>query len=659
MKYFFILLIVLLIPSIGFSQIERPKKTERIGKDLSRERNRDQSDREDDDFAQDRKESNVEKAPVELYKIISVDRDTTHVDTTLHIYKDYKFNYLRKDNFGLLPFSNVGGPYTRLTYNFTQNEDLLPQLGASARHYAFMEVEDIYYYHVPTPFTELYFKTVFEQGQTLDSFFTINPTENLNLSIAYKGLRSLGIYQHSLVSSGNFRATVSYDTFKDRYHLRAHYVAQDLLNQENGGLTERSLEQYIVKNSEFQDRARLDVNFENAENTLFGKRFYFDQTFDLMKSQDSLSVRRITLGHRLNFSDKEYVYKQDAANAIFGTSFEEVEIRDEAKLEAFDNEVFVQLENSVLGQLEARAGYEYYSYGYNSVIAFEDNFIPNRLNGNVLSIGAAYRSNFGNFKFDAGGDLNLSGDFDGYNLEANVGYAISEDIMTVVGAEVQNKAPDFNFLLYQSDYINYNWRNNFSNENIQAAKISLVAPKLVNVEADFTRIGNYTYFGTNEEGYVKPFQYDGDVNYLRVRAGRTFNFGKFSFDNTILYQTVLNGGEVLNVSNLVSRNSFYYSDHWFRRALFLQTGFTANYFLDYYMDAYDPVLAEFYVQNDQELEGLKGLDFFFNGKIRQARIFFKLQRLDALLLGNNNFAAPGYPYRDFAVRFGLVWNFFM
>ena len=140
------------------------------------------------------KKENPEPAPVSLYKIISAKNDTTFVDTTLNITKDYTFNYLRQDNFGLLPFSNVGQTYNRLIYDFSEDDHLLPQLGARARQYAFMDTDDISYYHVPTPFTELYFKTVFQQGQTLDAIFSINTTPNLNVSIAYKGLRSLGMY---------------------------------------------------------------------------------------------------------------------------------------------------------------------------------------------------------------------------------------------------------------------------------------------------------------------------------------------------------------------------------------------------------------------------------------------------------------------------------
>src|SRR5690606_6072726 len=121
----------------------------------------------------------IGKPPITAYKIISSRGDTTYVDTTLAIYKDYRFNYLRKDNFELLPFANVGQTYNSLGHNF-KGERLLPDIGARARHFHFMFVDDIKYYEVPTPLTELYFKTVPEQGQNLDAFFTINTSPRLN-----------------------------------------------------------------------------------------------------------------------------------------------------------------------------------------------------------------------------------------------------------------------------------------------------------------------------------------------------------------------------------------------------------------------------------------------------------------------------------------------
>lgn len=207
----------------------------------------------------------LDSVSISDYKIISFNRDTTYVDTSLTIQKEYKFNYLRKDDFELLPFSNVGQTYNQLGRDFTEIA-LYPELGADAKHYNYMQVKDINYYHVPTPVTELFFKTVMEQGQLADGFFTANTSERLNFSIANKGLRSLGKYQNIRSSVGNFRFTLNFRSKNDRYFLRGHWVSQDIANQENGGITNR--DQFESGEDEFTDRSRIDVAFQDAENFL-------------------------------------------------------------------------------------------------------------------------------------------------------------------------------------------------------------------------------------------------------------------------------------------------------------------------------------------------------------------------------------------------------
>lgn len=604
-------------------------------------------------------EIEVETAPIELYKFISVDNDTISVDTTLTIYKDYRFNYLREDNFGLLPFANVGKTYNKLTNNFSEVDHIFPLFGARARHYNFMDVEDVFYYNVPTPYTELYFKTVFEQGQTLDALFTINTSNNLNFSIAYMGMRSLGIYQHMLTSSGNFRATLNFHTKNDRYHLKTHFTSQNLFNEENGGLSEQALQQYTAQNPEFEDRSRLEVRFEDAQSTLMGKRFYLDHQYDLVKKDTVDVFAPLAIGHILEVTDKEFHFEQTNANSFFGTSFEDVSIKNETGLEYIYNEAYVEVSNSRLGRLRARGAHRYYNYGYNAILDLETGFIENRLIGDQFSVGGTYATNFNDLNFKAEGMLNVFGEFDGYNLKAGISYLFSEDIFATAAAGVNSHAPNFNFLLYQSDYISYNWQTGFENEDQQSINFEVIAPRFLNLGLEYAQISNYAYFGLDGDSAVKPFQYDGQVNFIKVQGHREVHLGRFALNNTLLYQTVLDGESILKLPDFITRNTLYYSDHWFQSALFLQTGFTLNYFTGYEMNAYDPVLAEFYVQNELEIDGFPTVDFFFNGKIKQARIFFKLEHVDALLDGNNHFSAPNYPYRDFAVRFGLVWNFFM
>lgn len=604
-------------------------------------------------------EAERERPPITDYSILTAWNDTTVVDTSLTITDDYRFNYLRQDNFGLLPFSNVGQAYNTLVYDFEERSSLLPLFGARARHFNFMEADDIFYYRVPTPFTELYFRTVFEQGQTLDSFFTINTSPNFNISIGYMGVRSLGKYQNILTSTGSFRATISYNTQDRRYFLKTHFASQNLMNQENGGLTELSLQQYLSGDEEYADRSRLDMLMEDAESTLQGKRFYLNHHYRLVQPSDSFASYALSVGHVFDFSDKKYRYQQATAHDFFGPTYESVNLHDEVELERMYNEVFVDFNNRILGQLRVRASHTNYDYGYNAILDLDSGFIGDRIGGDQLAVGGAYAKRIGDFELTADAMLGLGGSLTGYTFEAEAGYDITDDLRAHFGLSGYDRAPNFNFLLYQSDYVNYNWQHDFANEVSHTASFRLDSRRFFNLEASYTTINNRSYFGQDAQGFVKPFQYDGTVNYARLEGQREFRFGKFALDNRVMYQQVLDGASVLNLPELVTRNTLYYHDHWFSRALYLQTGFTMNYFTNYEMDGYDPVLAEFFVQNEMEIEGFPRVDFFFNARIQQARIFFKLEHLNSLLSKHEGFAAPYHPYRGFGIRFGLVWNFFL
>ena len=121
-------------------------------------------------------------AKIEDYLIISSEMDTISVDTSLTIEKYYKMNYLREDNFTLLPFSNSGLAYNELS--FRSKKSYHSEIGAMNKKILYQSADDINYYHVPTPFTELMYRSVFVQGQTLDALYTVNTSKRYNFSIS-------------------------------------------------------------------------------------------------------------------------------------------------------------------------------------------------------------------------------------------------------------------------------------------------------------------------------------------------------------------------------------------------------------------------------------------------------------------------------------------
>lgn len=608
-------------------------------------------------------EQEKEQPKITDYKIISIEGDTITVDTTLTIQKEYSVNYLRKDNFGLLPFSNIGQPYTQLTKS-DREVRVLPDFGASAAHANFYEVKDIFYYRVPTPFTELFFKTTFEQGQLLDAFFTSNLTPQLNFSAAYKGLHSLGKYQHLLTSQGSFRTTISYHSKRKTYGVDAHFLSQDLSAEQNGGLTELADQQFSGKDKEFRDRNVLDVNYEDAERKLRAKRFYVNQYYNLIKGNDSTANNRVQLRHVFNFTDKEYYFKQEQPFPLYGSSLSHSNISDLTEYQEVSNQLSAGYLNNILGEIQFKVRHTNYNYGYKRVLYLDNGDVPNRLKGDVLAVGAAYKKNIGGFELKGDALLNTIGDFDGNYLKATASYRLDSLNRVEAGILTNSRQPDFNVMLYQSDYKNYNWYHELKNEQRQTLHFKLQSQRWLNVDFDYSRIHNYTYFEManktdgEADSLLTPRQYGGDVHFTRIKVNKEIGFKKMALDNTLMFQEAIKGKEVFHVSPFITRNTLYYQDYWFRKSLYVQTGFIFNYFSSYKVDGYDPVMAEFYVQDRERLKGFTRLDFFLNAKVRTARMFFKLENITTLLDGNGHYATLREPYRDWSVRFGMVWNFF-
>ena len=592
------------------------------------------------------------------YKVISYENDTTYIDTTLSIKKDYIFNYLRKDEFELVAFHNQGQTYNRLGYDF-ETSSLVPKMGATAKHFNFKEVEDIVYYEVPTPTSELLYRTGLEQGQVLDAFLTINTSPRFNFSLAYKGLRSLGKYRNTLASHGNFRTTFNYRTENNRYYVRGNFVSHDFLNQENGGLTDSSIFFFENDDPNYSDRGRLDVNYTDAENFLESKRYHLEHDFKIFKSKDSIksTPSYFKLGHHYTYETKHYRFNQTLQNDLFGEAFQP-EISDHAGLKTMNNLLYLELESPlVLGKLRAKANHYNFDHYFNGVVNLKTQTVDAQLKGSTISVGADWEANINNLHLKADISSIISGDLEGSNLMAAATY--TKDSIFNITAKITSisKAPNFNFLRNQSDYIDYNWQNDsFKNENTRNFSLELASDKWVNASAHITQIDNYTYFDT----ISKPQQASEAINYLKIKASKSISVGKFTLDNTLMYQKVAKGEDFFRVPELVTRNSLYYSNYLFKnKPLYLQTGFTFKYFTKYKMNAYNPLLAEFNLQNTAEFGDYPLVDFFANAQVRRTRIYLKLENITSSLTGRDYYAAPLQPYRDFTVRFGLVWNFFI
>lgn len=616
--------------------------------------------------SQEMPNTKIKKAAFDQYRIITLEEDTTFVDTSLTIKKEYDYNYLRRDVFGLLPFANEGQPYNTLQFGLNSFTPY-PEFGYKAKHFNYLEANQVKYYSVASPLSELYFKTVMEQGQNLDAFISLNTSKQFNFSIAYKGLRSLGKYINQLSSTGNFRFTTSYHTLNKRYFVNAHFVSQDILNGENGGIT--NPEDFEGGDAAFEERPRLNVYLKDAKSFLKGKRLFADHYFRI---NAAAKENNLYVVHQFNFENKFFEYNQatiptaitsnaGAVNTFnrFGDLYVAGAINNQVRYDKLYNKFGAQYENTTLGKFQFFVEDFRYHYYYNSVLYLSGQTIPNVLKETVNSVGAQYeyRKNNWNGKFlysNAVSDQSL------FHLEGNLTYQFNAKNKFAFQYQNLNKLPNHIYNLHQSNYVNYNWYHDFKTEKINKLAVDAIT-QWGQASLQFTTLNDYLYFSNDNQAnlqLVSPKQYNKTINYLSLKASKEFKFQKWALDNTVLYQKTDQSDNILNVPQLVTRNTLYYSRNVFQNAMFLQTGVIFNYFTKYYGNDYNPIIGEFFVQNQKQIGAFPTLDFFVNARVRQTRIFLKAEHFNSAMTGNDFYSAPNYPYRDFMIRFGLVWNFF-
>ena len=629
----------------------------------------------------------------DYYKIFYLDGRIDNVDTTLNIYKDYKFNFLREDSFDLISFANSAHTYNKLAYDFKDFSK--PDIGARGKHFHYFEKEDIGYYNVPTPLTEIFAKSTYEQGQILDMLVSINLNPQYNFTIAHKGYKSLGKYLSTRSRGNQFRFSSNFKSKNDRSNWKLHFVSQNIFNQENGGLDpdsiyyfEQATEYFVVDNfgnqiieedgsyrmieyDGYLDRSRLGPKII-AEGSLYSKRFFSDFHYALIKKK-SQNLNTLALNYQFTHEYKKIQFKDQSKNLTFGDLDEIEEVNDLSRFIEQENKLILSSNINKLGNFQ-------FSYSItnwkNSFRIYENQSIDDlvlEIDPNQSNLSFDWKKLFKEYSFEFHINKSSKEKFKSDLIQLSIKGTPIKNINFELSSAIIEKSPNFNFIFFRSAYKTYNWYNeNLSTEKISNLFIKLSYKELLVLTADYNQIDNYTFFRestnaltgeTDLQRLAVVNQADNKINYYSLKLFSKVDFGKFSFVNTARYQkkeqeVSLGNLSTLNVPEWVTRNTIMYSADVFNKSLFIQTGITFNYFTRYFADYYNPLISEFVTQNYKEIGEYPRFDFFFNAKIQQTRVFIKVEHLNSSFTGYDYYSDPFSPYRDMSVRLGLVWNFF-
>ena len=575
-------------------------------------------------------------------------------DTAFTHDKTFIFSqYNNRDNFGKIQFANVGAGFNPLVFEVDteQNLSLLP----TNKTYFIKGIKDIQYYDVKTPTTAFVYHNSVRNGAVLQSTYTQNIGKEFNFAIEYTGLRSQGHYLNSLASNNEVLFSGHYLSKNGKYEAFAHFIHQNVNDQENGGIADLNL--FLNGNSDFNNRENLQVNLNGSNSQFAYRRYYFSQEFKPFNSEKFPFKIRHTIFQQTN----KYYYNQSSPERYYFTDPSELydyPASSKKYSKNLSNTVSVLFDKENF-KLDAGVRYQLIKLGVGTPFPTSLNF-PQELSENRIgAVGNLVVKLWDKVELNSNLEFSSGKEFGSFVRSQNlVRFEPIPDYFVNAKVNFQSASPSFNLLLNPSVYKKFNYyfadpKNQSITEiggdvNLKWFKSS--------VFANYFRIDNYTYLDSK----ALPQQSSSSVNISQIGGEATFSYNKFHLNPKLLFQSAIGNKDLLPMPNLVGRANLFYQTKAFKKAAEIQTGIKVYYFSKFASREFFPVLNEFILPNENSysIGGQPIADVYFNMKVKRMFFFIEAQHLNTTFMKNKSFTAPYYPLYDFRLNIGIVWYLF-
>lgn len=577
-------------------------------------------------------------------------------DTVMTFDKTYIFSqHNNKDNFGRVQPANIGSGFNPLVFevNDEQNLSLLP----SNKSYMIIGANDVKYYDVKTPTATFLYHNAMRNGAALKSTYTQNIGKRFNFALEYMGLRSQGLYRNSLSANNNTLFSGHYVSKSGNYELFAHYLHQNVNNQESGGITEDNL--FQSGDSNYSNRQNAQVNLASSSSQFSYRRYYLSHQFTPFNSEKfPFSIRHI-ISHQGN----KYYYNQTALEPYWYDAPTDLvngfPLTTKKYSENFSNTVSLIFNNEKF-KLDAGVRYQMIKFGIRDVVALNNVPFPGELKENRIgAVGNLQVKLWDKILLNSFLEFSNGSQFKSYlKTTNNLKFEPIKDYFVNAKVNFQSAYPSFNYLLNTSVYNNFNYYlENAKNQSVMevGGSINLKWFK-TEIFANYFRIDNYTYFDSNGS----PKQSDNSVNISQIGGDATFSFNKFHLNTRVHFQNTLTNKELLPMPGFIGRANFFYQTQAFKKAAEIQAGVKVYYFSKFASREYFPVLNEYILPRADSFSigGQPIADIYINMKVKKMFFFIEGQQIGTVISNNKAYAFPHYPVYDFRLNIGIVWYLF-
>ncbi|MCC8114458.1 MAG: putative porin [Bacteroidales bacterium] len=208
------------------------------------------------------------------------------------------------------------------------------------------------------------------------------------------------------------------------------------------------------------------------------------------------------------------------------------------------------------------------------------------------------------------------------------------------------------YLLQEYKSNHFVWQNNFGKEQRLRLGGQITIPwSNTTIDIATETLKNLIYF--NESAL--PQQHSGAVQVFSANLYQNLHVGILHWDNKITYQTSTEE-TVMPLPKLAVYSNLYLLCRI--ATLHLQFGIDCDYYTSYYAPGYQPATATFYNQREMKVGNYPFMTAYANMKLGRTRFYVMMTHVNQGMIGGDNyFSIPHYPLNPRRFQLGLSVDF--
>ena len=503
----------------------------------------------------------------------------------------------------------------------------------------------------------------------------------------------VGAHLDYLYSKGSYEAQADKDLqwgvngsyMGDRLEFQGFYNHYNMLNKENGGITD---DLYITDPEKVQagvssvNSKAIPVNLNSAHSRIVGGELLLNTRYKVgywhEEPVNDTTVRRTYIPvtsfvWTLNYRQARHVFTDNNPT-------ETREFFDHTFLDpnnTYDKTTYSTLTNTV-GVSMLEGFHRLAKFGLSAYLTHElrrygqlldtidrsgatidplpdvSAMIPNKVSQNLLWVGGQLTKQRGSIlTYDATARIGIVGPAAGdVKLVGNIGtrFPLFGDTVSIrANVLFNNEHAPYLMNYYRSNH--FIWKNDFGKQRtLRIGGVLNIPHTGSRIEAGVENIQNMIYFGPD----YMPTQHNGSVQVVSVRLRQNLAWRALHWDNTVTWQK--SGNEsVLSLPQLAVYSNLYVIVRI--ATLRMQLGLDCDYYTRYYAPNYQPATMSFAHQRDFKIGNYPFMNLYANMKLGKVRFYVMMSHINQGLTGKNYFSMPHYPLNPRRFQLGLSVDF--